>query len=226
MRRWLTIICMIGFLASCYACASIQSLQAHADYEKGLTLFNQGKFREAIPYFEKAIQVAPEHYNAYLYLGRCYLNLQEYANALPHLRTAYRLSPENFKKEIVDIFIDAAFGAALSAAKKGNLLDAIGYLKEGLMFDPNSEKMKKELSSLYINKAYDSLLNGKFQDAISTYYEALNLSPNSLEAYLGLARAFMNTGDISKALDAIGKARSIDPNSTSVIQMLRELLGK
>ena len=67
-----------------------------------------------------------------------------------------------------------------------------------------------------------SLSEGKFADAISTYKEVLGLSPNNLDAYLGLARAFFKKGDLLSALDAARKAATINPTSREVDSLFQE----
>jgi tetratricopeptide (TPR) repeat protein len=100
------------------SCATIASYQARSEYDTGLSLFNRGQFDEAIPHFEKATEVDPDFAMAYLYLGRSYVSAGNYAKAINPLRTAYRLSPDNVKNQILDILLDALFNAGQSEIKK------------------------------------------------------------------------------------------------------------
>ncbi len=93
------------------SCATFASFQARSEYDTGLSLFNRGLFSEAIPHFEKATEVDPDYAMAYLYLGRSYVSTGDYAKAINPLRTAYRLSPDNVKNQIMDILLDALFNA-------------------------------------------------------------------------------------------------------------------
>jgi tetratricopeptide (TPR) repeat protein len=100
------------------SCATITSYQARSEYDTGLSLFNRGLFSEAIPHFEKATEVDPDFAMAYLYLGRSHVSAGNYAQAINPLRTAYRLSPDNVKNQILDILLDALFNAGQSEIKK------------------------------------------------------------------------------------------------------------
>jgi tetratricopeptide (TPR) repeat protein len=100
------------------SCATIASYQARSEYDTGLSLFNRGQFDEAIPHFEKATEVDPDFAMAYLYLGRSFVSTGNYAKAINPLRTAYRLSPDNVKNQILDILLDALFNAGQSEIKK------------------------------------------------------------------------------------------------------------
>jgi len=103
-------------IASLASCAGIQARQAQSEFDAGLSLFNRGHYDEAIPYFEKATEIDPDFGKAYLYLGRSYLNLGRWSEAVPPLRTAYRLNPGETKKEIADIIFDVIL-------RKGSLMD-------------------------------------------------------------------------------------------------------
>ena len=94
-------------ISSFLSCAGIQDKTgAQDEFDTGLSLFNRGQFEEAITHFKKAAELEPEYGRAYLYVGRSYLNLGRWRDAVPPLRTAFRLEPEETKKEIADIIFD------------------------------------------------------------------------------------------------------------------------
>lgn len=96
------------------ACGTVRpSLEGQASFDLGLTLFNQGKFQEAIPYFQRATAESPNFAEAYLYLGRSQLSIRRWREAIQPLRTAYRLAPEETKQEVFNILMDALVAAAL-----------------------------------------------------------------------------------------------------------------
>lgn len=89
------------------ACAGLGAKDpAQAEFDLGLSLFNRGKFEEAVPHFERATEQRPDFGEAYLYLGRSYVSLGRWAEALYPLRTAYRLAPEKTKGEVMEIILD------------------------------------------------------------------------------------------------------------------------
>jgi cytochrome c-type biogenesis protein CcmH/NrfG len=83
-----------------------------ADFEKGIALYNQGKYQESIQYLQKTVERDPEFVDAHLYLGRAYLATHQWAQSLAALRTAYRLSPDKTKGLIEELILDAVLGAA------------------------------------------------------------------------------------------------------------------
>jgi len=108
-----TFLCFLAIIVclTMASCATLTSYQARSEYDTGLSLFNRGLFSEAIPHFEKATEVDPDYAMAYLYLGRSYVSTGDYTKAINPLRTAYRLSPDNVKNQIMDILLDALFNA-------------------------------------------------------------------------------------------------------------------
>ena len=95
------------------SCAMLRSLTpGHDSFEKGMALFNQGQFDSAIQYFKQSTLENPKSAQAYLYLGRSYVSLGRWKSAIQPLRTAFRLSPDEAKGEIMNLIVDAVFAAA------------------------------------------------------------------------------------------------------------------
>ena len=221
----LTITAAYAFILT--SCAGVGLISgAQSEFDKGLSLFNAGKYEEAIPRFRRATDLDPNFGRAYLYLGRSYLNLDRWAEAVAPLRTAYRLSPGETKKEIANLLLDAFFGAAIYEFNQGNFQDSASFLREVLQVEPNSSRARNDLARTLIALGGALLSQGRSSDAISTYNEALKLSPHNLDAYLGLANAFLSNGDILKALTVIETAIKIDPTNREAQSLFREMIRK
>jgi len=219
-----TILGILGTVIIFASCAGVGIFpSAQSEFDRGLVLFNAGKYEEAVSHFKEATEIDPKFGRAYLYLGRSYLNLKRWPEAVPPLRAAFRLSPGESKKEIGDILVDALLGAATYEFNKGNFKDSIGYLKEVLELEPGSSRARNELVTTFIALGGALLSEGKASEAISTYSEALKLSPNNLDAYIGLANAFLSNGDILKALRAIETAIKLDPNNREAQSLFKEM---
>lgn len=199
---------------------------ARSEFELGLALFNQGKYVDAIPHFEKSSELDPDFAQPYLYLGRSYLNLSRWLEAVPPLRTAFRLSPGETKKEVLHILLDAIIGAATVEFKKGNIAGSINYLKEGLELDPESVTTRNELVKNLIAFGSHLLNEGNIDEAISAFSEAVTLSPGNINALIGLAKSFFRNGDLFKSMQTIQKALDIDPENRDALTLLMELLKR
>jgi len=96
------------------ACSTARPFQeGQFSFDLGLALFDQGKFQEALPYFQRATAENPKFAQAYLYWGRSQLSIRRWRDAIQPLRTAYRLAPEETKDEVFNILMDALLAAAL-----------------------------------------------------------------------------------------------------------------
>lgn len=112
MFKRVTILCLSLALLST-ACSSMRHYRpGYGSFERGLALFDQGRFEEAIPYFQRATADNPEFGEAFLYLGRSFLNTRRWRDAIQPLRAAYRLSPAETKDEAFNFLLDALFAAA------------------------------------------------------------------------------------------------------------------
>jgi tetratricopeptide (TPR) repeat protein len=95
-------------------CATLRGFTAGNSFDQGVSLFNQGSFEAAIPYFQSATREDPNFAEAYFYLGRSYVSLSRWRSAIQPLRTAFRLAPREAQGEIMNLLLDATFAAALN----------------------------------------------------------------------------------------------------------------
>jgi tetratricopeptide (TPR) repeat protein len=103
--------------------ASSCSVLGERNLDQGVTLFNQGRFSEAIPYLEAATHDDPNSAQAYFYLGRAHISQSNWRAAIQPLRAAFRLAPQQAQQEIITLIIDAGFAAMLNDFRFGELLD-------------------------------------------------------------------------------------------------------
>jgi tetratricopeptide (TPR) repeat protein len=111
------------FLTLSVALTSSCALLGRQNFDQGMALFNQGRYGEAVPYFEAATRDHPDFAQAYLYLGRAHLSQSNWRAAIQPLRTAFRLAPQDAQQEIINLIIDAGFAAALNDFRLGDLLN-------------------------------------------------------------------------------------------------------
>jgi tetratricopeptide (TPR) repeat protein len=104
------LLCTISLvcLAAC-ATPDIRETASQSEFNLGLALFDNGQYEEAIPHFEKSTELVSSFWKAYLYLGRSYLGLEKWKEALPPLKTAFRIAPEESHKELAHIVMDVFF---------------------------------------------------------------------------------------------------------------------
>lgn len=221
IKAMISACCVLVMLAGCVSPGIVNS--AEREFEMGLGFFNRGLYDEAIPHFHRATELDLNYVDAYIYLGRSHLNMARWAQAIPPLRTAFRLSPARTQDEIINFLIDALLGAARTESTNGNYPSVISNLREGLQLKAGSDKLTTQLVAAIIAHGRELLSQGRYRDAIFSFSVAIRLSPDETDAYLGLAEAFFKEGDFFKALDASEKALQIDPSNRDADSLRRQM---
>lgn len=224
-KTLLLLLAATFFLTSCGAWPTIFS-GAQSEFDEGVSLFNRGQYEEAIPRFQRATEFDPNFGLAYLYLGRSYVSLKRWRQALSPLRTAYRLSPEETKRQALDFLIDALFAVAIEDFRAGNFSSSIGFFREVLELEPTSGKVRNEMVRALVADGGDSLSRGNVSHAIAAYSEAVKLSPNNFDAIFGLAKAFFRNGEFQRAWQATQDAVGVDPANREAQFFLKDLQGR
>lgn len=220
--KWVCLVVSLGVFG---ACASLGILSgARSEFDKGLGLFNRGLYQEAIPRFQKATELDPEYGDAYLYLGRSYVNLGRWGEAISPLRTALRLAPEKSRSQVMAVLLDALLGAASSKFTQGDFRSSVELLTEALSLQPGSEAAKGQMTAALLGLGTALLAESDANAAIESFKKALEFSPDNAAAYLGLAQAFLKSGDLFKALQAAQDAMKLDPSNPAARSLLDRLL--
>ena len=215
---------ILGWLTAC-ATVGVHS-EAQGAFDHGLSLFHRGQYAEAIPLLQEATQLDPDFGQAYLYLGRSYLNLGQWGNAIPVLRTAFRLAPEASKHEMTQLLLDALLGGATAALKTGGFREAVGLLHEAQGLAPYAQHLLPPLVEALIGWGGQLLAQGQLRDAIGAFTEVTQLAPQQVDAYVGLARALWQQGALFQALAAIQTALRLAPNNSTVRALLLQWQGR
>ena len=105
--RFFVCLLLTAVLVSCAGSGVRKAAQA--EFDSGLALYSRGQYEESIPYFERATKLVPEFWQAHMYLGRAYLNLEKWHEALPPLRTAFELQPLKAQRRSAGIIMDIYF---------------------------------------------------------------------------------------------------------------------
>jgi len=220
-KRIIYVVICVFVLTSC---ATLGIRTAKDAFEEGMASFNKGEYEEAVTFFKEATELNPTYGEAYLYLGRSYLNLGRWTEAIQPLRTALRLAPEKTRGEVLNLLVDALFGGGIEALKKGDFKSSVGHFKEVIELHPGYEKANIELFRALMGFGTQSLSEGNLEEAVNAFSEAVQLSPSSLNAYLLLAKAFFENGDLMKSIQTVQELLSMDPGNRDAQSLMRQLM--
>jgi len=173
----------------------------------GIILGREGRSREAIEYFRKAIAMRPAHADAYAYLGRELLKSGTAQQAAGPLERAVRLNPRMQEAQ-------ADFGVALMAA--GKLDDAREHLEEALRLDPTDADSQSNLCTVlqYMRRPADAETHCR---------EALKLRPDSPSWRMSLAVTLASEGRRDEAVRELTAVLREHPDYADARAVLNQL---
>ncbi len=176
--------------------ASPDSALAH--YAKGQVLRAQGRCREAIPEFERAIALDPSRVPAYAHVGWCKFLTGSADEAIPYFEQAIRLSPSGpgiapwYGRLGVIQLLEGHTDGALVWLEKANgenprLAFVHAYLAAGYALEGNAERGEAQLAEAQrLSKGYSNLANVE----TSTWYDEPKIRALAEATYFpGLRRA-------------------------------------
>lgn len=189
------VVLLACLLSLWIGCATVQvDPEAYRAYRSGLSLFNRQRYEEALPRFRKATEIAPEFAQANLDLGRTYLHLWRWQEAVVSLRVAMRLAPEETRQVVADLLIDALLGVATSAFQRGDWPTSIAALRDLLTLAPGSSQGTTQLVAALLAFGGQLAAEGQLPEATAAYREALTLAPHSSQATRQLVAVLLISG--------------------------------
>jgi len=179
----------------------------------GLILYQQGKFREAVPCFHEAISFNPFYVPAYVELGKVYNQLEYYEEAIYVLEEALSLEPNN-ESAWRNLRVAEGIRKKRQSTELNNL--GIAYAEKNKL-DKAIEKFQKAIeifpddSEFHFNLAYAYYQLENFDSAIVSFKNALRLSPNLAEAHLYLGEIHALKKHYSEAKSAFNLFLQLNP---------------
>ncbi len=191
MRAWVVLVVW----SLCTGCASLPvQPEAYDAYRTGLALFNRGQYDTALGQLRQAVSIEPEFPQANLYLGRTYVYLRRWPEAVGALRIALRLAPEDTRNVVVDLLIDALLGVATTAFQRGDWPTALGALRDLMTLAPGLPQAVTQMVAALLAYGEQLVSAGAIQEAMATYREALLLNPHSSQATRQLVAVLLTSG--------------------------------
>ena len=185
------------------------------------TLFQSGRFDEAILECQKALKIKPDFAAAHNNLGAALVKTQRDGDGAGRQTGAVDEATVHYRKA-VQIKPDFAqawsnLGTALLLKKQAD--QAIENYQKALEIDPNFAEARYSLGNAF-------LAEGKYSESIATYEIAVRLRPDYFEAHYNLGRALATIGKTEDALKEFNEALRINGDSAQVHCALGSLLAR
>lgn len=186
------------------------SLEALKRYSEAKRLGFKGRYAEAVPLFERAIELDPQFAMAYADLGSAYVNLGERALAAANFTKAYELREKVAEHD--RLFIVASYHDHVT----GNLDQSILNLRTWTNVYPRDPTPWSQLANLYTQL-------GRPELGIEAARQGLSLDPEKSVAYVILARALLHAGQFDAAKSVCDKAQAKGFNGGDLHSLLMQI---
>jgi protein O-GlcNAc transferase len=174
--------------------ALVLNPSAETLHSRGTVFNRQGRYREAIADFDKAISINPKYPDAYCSKGTSLAELELWDQSLSAHRTALSLRPN---------FAEAWLGVGRALSGLGRSDDALSAFEKALAINP-------DLSSAWFGRATVFFNLKRYDEALATCDKALALDPNFLRAWVGRGDVLCELHRYEKALVAFDKALELE----------------
>jgi tetratricopeptide (TPR) repeat protein/peroxiredoxin len=196
-----------NFEAATKAQASYPDTLANAWNNLGLLATREGRIAESIPYFERALQLSPDHVVALENLGNAYRQQKLWDEARKVLQHAVAVGPED---------PGANYSLGMVFAQLDNSELARQYLQQALKFRPDYPEALNNLGVLYMRTQ-------RRDEAVASFEKCIRVAPAFDQSYLNLARVYALEGAPDKARTALLELLKQHPGHPQAQQMLQQL---
>lgn len=202
--------------------AKVAASQVKEIFARGMQLFKEGNFREALTYFEAVTIAAPNRRDAKDYAAQCQQAIFD---------EEQKAREERLARERVQVkpALDQVYDKALTYYERSNYAAALDFFNKGeelavrYEFDKYLENIKKykeiinsTLSEKHYKAGYAYANKKELELAASEYKKALEYNPDNLNARMeleklsrGVAQLYYEKGMTSFARGDLGKAREM-----------------
>ncbi|MDQ1317935.1 MAG: hypothetical protein QG588_1590 [Candidatus Poribacteria bacterium] len=174
---------------------------------EGWKHIEDNEWNKAESIFLKAIEMKPDHAEAYYHVGYAKENLGQYSEAVEWYQKAVEIKPD---------YARAYYNLAISLGGIGKREEAIKAYDKVIEISKKLLELSPDDAELYeqIGEAYEG--KNDLDNAISTLKQAIALKPDYAEAYAYLGHIYYRKGDMTKAKNMYEKAIEIGKNSGRV----------
>jgi Flp pilus assembly protein TadD len=175
----------------------------------GTSYVRAGRYAEAVPTLQRALELAPGSASTENYLGGALLALGRLPDALPHFRNASRLAPGD---------AHLRFNLAKVLAGAGQPRDAAIEYRRALDLDQGFADAHQHLGVLLFAE-------NRLAEALVHLRRAAELSPRSAAMHADLGGALAAAGRWTEAEASLRRALQLDPSNATARENLTRLQG-
>jgi tetratricopeptide (TPR) repeat protein/peroxiredoxin len=173
----------------------------------GLLATRENRIEEAIPYFQQALRLSPDHLVALENLGNAYRQQKQWEEARKTLERAVQIAPED---------PEANYSLGMVFAQLNDTDLAYQYLQQALKLRPAYPEALNNLGVLYLRTQ-------RPDEAVQKFEQCIRIAPGFDQSYLNLARVYSIEGRPDKARSVLRELLARQPDNREAGKMLAEL---
>lgn len=209
----------------------------------GMIADSEGNYKDALSYFQRALNYDRKNPDTHLGIARTYRNMKDYTNALRHAQMSHELATDSINpllllgnlyfeqgnyNEAVKFYDRAMnieknsppllYNMAISLLRKGDYFSGLEYLKKAAEADAIGEIAYKSYSRL----GAEFIENSNFPLAEKYLKQAAALRPGEPSARYNLAVAYMRQNKDSEALKELEEAERLSRGDPDILEKVGE----
>jgi Flp pilus assembly protein TadD/type II secretory pathway pseudopilin PulG len=165
-------------------------------FEKGTSLYHDGRAAEAIPLLEQVVRTNPDQALAQARLGGAYANVERYQDAIPHLQRAIALDATDYQ----------------SRSNLGVAYEKLGHPELGIEPARQAVVVQPQNAVVLSNLGWVLLRAKRPAEAVDAYLKSVAVDPHNAQTHYFLGQAYLEAGRRDKARSEALLLRQLDPN--------------
>lgn len=218
--------------------------------QEGRQLYSEQKYDQAVDKFVTVIGKDPTYWQAYLWAARAFIAQGNWKDAIANGRQAFELAPKDKEvlpifaqalfgggtdalkngrfAESVNLLVEylrlepGNASAWLNVGKaylgQQDFRQALGAFAQGLAAGGGVER--QALIRELLDGGMQAFSSGKYRESIDLLREFLKYDRNNLQAYLNIAKAYWQSGDKGRAVDAFKEVLKLDPGQEEALRFM------
>jgi FkbM family methyltransferase len=185
-------------------------------FQQANQLLREGKLEAAVVVYRRAIEQNPNSYLSYQNLGETLGKLGRLDEAVQVYRKAIELKPAaGWLQKELELLLERLEKPLEAKASPNELSFAVQekpIFKQKVVNHTTTTEVEPKSAENYYCLGEEKLKEGKLEEAIADYHNAISLDPNKYVFYHRLGNALAGLSKLNEAINAYNQALKLNPN--------------